>query len=190
MSYLKYNGEMIIYNNQYVISPSAPEPTNFSNWYLPSLDEAAALDTELFEYAVGTLSGQYWSSTESGVNPPALNPWSMGTAYVPGPVANAHTKATLMHVRAVRSFEAEVGAYALRDIGPGGGYVFAYIGGKYYEECGVDVGASIQAWSNITDASVGSSGAQFGDGLANTIAIMNQVGHVSSAALSAYNYTV
>jgi len=189
MAYLRYNGKMIDYNGQYVISPSAPEPTNFSVWYLPSMLEAAALDTELFEYAVGTLSGQYWTSSES-VSNPAEYPWSMGTGYIPGPIANVHTKATVMHVRAVRSFEAEVGAYAIRDVGPGGGYVFGYTGGKYYEECGMDLGASLQAWSNIINAAAGASGNQFGDGLANTIAIINQVGHISSAALTAYNYTV
>lgn len=79
-------------------------------------------------------------------------------------------------------------------IGPADGFVFydqlSIINGwRYLEASPVDQAAlGVQAWSNIT-ATLGTTLPDVGEGLANTAAIVAQVGHTSSAALICDTYT-
>jgi hypothetical protein len=92
------------------------------------------------------------------------------------------TKSSLRFVIPCRSFIGVIGDYSIRSIGPAGGYIFAYSGGKYYEASTIVVGDF--AWSNINNVEIGvtAQGTAIGTGQANTLAIINQVGHTSSAA--------
>jgi len=148
-----------------------------SGWGLPSIDELAEMNTELYLFGVGGLSGGfYWSSSEfdatraSGMN--------MTMSAVGNPV-----KSGAYNVRACRSFVAGIAAFALRDIGPGGGLIF-YIDGAgttYYEAAPSDQSAA-QVWSNVTGTAVTGTGSAIGTGYANTDLIINQAGHTDSAA--------
>jgi len=143
----------------------------------PSLDELKEMNTELFLQGVGGFNiGFYWSSTEfSNDRASGLN---MAMSAVGNPL-----KSSTNYVRAFRSFTAGIGAYALRDVGPGGGLVF-YIDGAgttYYEAAATDQSIS-QAWSNIIAVAVTGTGSAIGTGYANTDLIINQAGHTDSAA--------
>jgi hypothetical protein len=85
------------------------------------------------------------------------------------------------HVRACRSFTANAGAYALRDVGPAGGLIFYIDGTTYYEAAPYDQSTS-KAWSNITEMAIGGTGTAIGTGKQNTLDIINQAGHTDSAA--------
>jgi len=76
-------------------------------------------------------------------------------------------------------------------LGPAGGLIF-YIdatGTIYYEAAPGNQSAS-QAWSNITDVLIGTTGTAIGTGQANTTAIIAQAGHVTSAALLCENLCI
>ena len=76
--------------------------------------------------------------------------------------------------------------YTVGGRGPAGGYIFfadatdAYSGWTYLEASGVNHPLP-SAWSTVTDALVGTSTAM-GTGKENTLAIISQSGHTSSAA--------
>ena len=148
---------------------------SFSDWFLPSLDELAAMRTNLYLEGVGGFSAigsvdYYWTSTEDGSG----TAWSQ--RFIDGYQYNPQKPYTY-RVRACRSFTAAVGAYALRDTGPAGGLIF-YIDGAgttYYEAASADQSAT-QAWSNVTSKEIGTTSTGIGTGQANTTAIINQVG--------------
>jgi len=88
--------------------------------------------------------------------------------------------------------------YNLRDIGPAGGWIFHIIdngdGTKtYYEAAPVDQGASVE-WINSGPAPNpqetvnGNTGTAVGTGWDNTLAIIAQTNHTSSAALLCRSY--
>ena len=75
--------------------------------------------------------------------------------------------------------------YVLRDAGPAGGLIFydkgsSSDGWRYLEAAPVDQVS--QAWSNITNVLIGSTGTAIGTGKTNTAAIIAQAGHTTSAA--------
>jgi len=76
--------------------------------------------------------------------------------------------------------------YDVGDTGPAGGVVFydkgSYSAGWRYLEAAPSDQSSSQAWSNITATAIGTTGTAIGTGMANTTAIILQVGHTGSAA--------
>jgi hypothetical protein len=91
-------------------------------------------------------------------------------------------KSDVIHVRACRSFVSYI-SYSLRDIGPAGGWIFYKNGNDYMEAAPMDQSVGI-AWSNIINVEIGATaqGTLVGTGQGNTTAIINQVGHINSAA--------
>ena len=145
-------------------------------WSLPSKDELALMYTNLKAEGVGGFDeyGVYHSSTEED----AFNAWFIDFTYGH---ATGGGKATSNRVRACRSFIATAGAYSLRDTGPGGGLIF-YINGITYYEAAPSDQSSGNWWSNIIDQLIGTTGTAIGTGQGNTLRIMEQVGHIDSAA--------
>lgn len=149
----------------------------FNDWYLPSLLEMLEMNPALYDFSVGNFSTDvYWTSSQhaSDVTQAQIVNVAIGNN-------GSTTKSTTYGVRACRTFIAGVGEYALRDIGPAGGFIF-YINGTTYHEAAANDQSSAAAWSNITNASVGTTGNQIADGPANTALIIGQSGHTSSAA--------
>lgn len=152
--------------------------TTYSDYFLPSKDELNEMYLELAVYGVGGLGvDAYWSSSES-TNP--LLAWaqdmSTGLAGVSSKTVGSQG------MRACRTFTT-TDIYSLRDIGEAGGYIFHIIdngGGSftYYEAAQAD--SALGTWSNV--ASLIGTGTAIGTGAANTLAIIAQVGHTTSAA--------
>lgn len=152
--------------------------TTYSDYFLPSKDELNEMYLELAVYGVGGLGvDAYWSSSES-TNP--LLAWaqdmSTGLAGVSSKTVGSQG------MRACRTFTT-TDIYSLRDIGEAGGYIFHIVdngGGSftYYEAAQAD--SAPGTWSNI--ASLVGVGTAIGTGAANTLAIIAQVGHTTSAA--------
>lgn len=143
----------------------------FADWYLPSKDEFAQIKQELILQSVGDFTEPtYWTSSETN----AFVAWSDGT----GDHGDTFKVASFA-VRAIRSFNSATN-YALRDVGPAGGWIFYKNGNDYLEAAPYDCDYSV--WSNIQDTAVGTTGTAIGTGNANTGAIISQGGHVTSAA--------
>jgi hypothetical protein len=139
--------------------------------------------TQLHLYSLGSFStGYYWSSTEQILWAAYFFGFDTGDSY---PIA----KTTNCFVRACRAFVGPVGLYDIRDIGPSGGYIFAYSGGLYYEAAPVNQ-SSGATWSNITTLTSGANGTAIGTGQSNTAIILAQTGHVTSAAKLCNDYTI
>jgi hypothetical protein len=152
-------------------------PIVYSDWFLPSVDEALEMRDELAMYGDGLggfdRTASYWTSSSTGED---------GGQVVNMPV-RSYTgvyKSSTYKVRPCRSFTSVV-PYNLRDIGPSGGLIFAINGTTYYEAAPNDLADS--TFSNIIDDIViGGDGFAIGTGQANTTAIINQAGHINSAA--------
>ena len=150
--------------------------TVFGDWFLPSKNELKAMYDELRAYGVGGLGNNtYWSSSELS----NISAWfhNFGSNS-----QSQNTKDYLLFVRACRTFSAAIGAYALRDIGPAGGWVFWTDGAGNYLEAAPTNQSISQAWSNIINVAIGTTGTAIGTGQANTTAIIGQAGHIDSAA--------
>jgi len=154
-----------------------------NDWFLPSKDELDEMYTNLYLFGVGGFhTGQYWSSSEA--SPVAAWLQNMLTG---GQGATTKDIITI-NVRACRSFLAGVGAYSLRDVGPGGGWIFHIAGGTtYYEAAPIDQSAGY-IWSNIIAILIGTTGTAIGTGENNTDDIITQPGHITSSALLCRNY--
>jgi len=151
--------------------------TSYNDYFFPSRDEFMAMETELISHGVGnfTANGTYMTSSEYS----ASEAWFRLT--LTGYKASVHsTKNQGSYIRACRAF-ISINNYNLRDIGPAGGLIFWKSGDNYLETALIDI-ASLSFWSNIINAVSGASGTAIGTGQANTIAIINQVGHTASAA--------
>lgn len=150
----------------------------FSDYFLPSKDESGAMRDNLYLFGIGGFANNhfYWSSTETS----ATNASDTSFPITYGP--ENLTKTNHIYVRACRAFTSTTN-YNLRDIGPAGGLIFWKSGNDYLEAAPSDQSVN-QAWSNITNAEIGitAQGTAIGTGQANTTAIINQVGHTSSAA--------
>ena len=156
--------------------------SSFSDWFLPSIDELAAMYTNLHLEGVGGFNeGNYWSSTEisAGI--------AWGFNFALGSAANNYMKTTdHADARACRSFTT-TDVYELLDTGPSGGLIF-YItnngGGSFtYLECSPAVVSTVVHYSNV-EALIGvtAQGTAVGTGQANTTAIISQALHTASAA--------
>jgi len=159
---------------------------DFDDWYLPELDLLDFIYSNLYVHAVGNIqAANYWSSSEVS----ATNSWVV-VMHIGG-IHSSQPKANLWYVRPVRHFTAGVGSYALRDIGPSGGWIFHIVGTTYYEAGPVDLtrlpGFQNQ-WSNIQALAVGGTGTAVGTGLANNQLMIAQPGHIWSTAKTCLDY--
>lgn len=167
MPQLTFNGSRIQFEGNTLKSPI------YNDWFMPSINELTEMKTELYDYSVGGfLNTIYWSSTE--------NTATEAKHYVFGGVSSAIPKGQLEITRACRSFTAGINTYSLRDIGPAGGWIFIVSGTTYYESAPYDQPQNI--WSNVTGTLIGTTLSDIGAGQSNTLAIINQAGHFTSAA--------
>lgn len=161
----------------FVIPCVVPQYTKplVTNWYLPDKDLLSLMYSNLYLFGVGGfIDDIYLSSSEN--NATTAKTTHFGTGSSPNVF-----KSVEYSVRACRSFTATVGSFSVRDEGPGGGLIFHIVGTTFYEAAPSDQSIS-QVWSNIDNVAIGTTGTAVGTGQANTTAIINQVGHVTSAA--------
>jgi hypothetical protein len=160
-------------------------------WYLPSNSEATSMSDNLGQQGVGSFSaGYYWTSSEE-----SAEEWQPPVAAVKEVLTGlgfAEGKANLYRVRPITSYSSTT-VYNLADVGAYGGWIFYItdLGGgnyKYYEAAPTDLPGTY-AWSNVTNGSITKRSA-IGTGYQNTLDIINQVGHVTSAALACSQYSV
>jgi uncharacterized protein (TIGR02145 family) len=158
----------------------APSYPSFNDWFLPSKDELQAMYDELYLYGVGGFTNTgYWSSSEYNATLTEAQNFATGAQ-------TQNTKSSGSNVRACRAFTS-LTSYALRDIGPAGGYIFWKSGNDYLEAATVDTYGDTP-WSNITTIAITGTGTAIGTGQANTSAIIGQVGHTGSAAKICNDY--
>jgi len=150
---------------------------SFTDWFLPSKDEATQIYFEIYKHGLGgwTPSDEIWTSSDAG----AYNAWIRAFAD-DSDFATRSKDSTIPKVRPIRYFTTPT-SYSLRDIGPSGGYIFYKDGDNYLETAPFDIPSTTQ-WSNIINVAVIGTGTAIGTGQANTNAIIAQVGHTDSAA--------
>lgn len=154
------------------VKASADLITN--DWFLPSKDELSAMYTNLHAEGVGGFTDAiYWSSSEEIV----ITAYTID--FTDGDSITANKSAS-RRVRACRTFTS-TNTYSLKDVGEGGGLIFYISGNTYYEAAPSDQSAS-NTWSNITATLIGTTGTAIGTGTQNTLDIIGQAGHTSSAA--------
>lgn len=172
----------------------------YSDWFLPSKDEIVKLRKNLvsglddngvvftpltgFEGGYSAFDGWYWSSSmEFDLN--IVQAYNVLTDQLG--MGAKHNRE--FGVRPVRSFVSAT-IYALRDVGPAGGWIFHIIDNldgtfTYYECAPEDAGLSV--WSNVSDA-IGTLLDTIGEGVNNTAEIIAQAGHTESAAKLCADY--
>jgi uncharacterized protein (TIGR02145 family) len=160
-----------------LIKDTPAPPVIYNDWFLPSLNTLDAMYNNLHSFGVGGfVNDLYWSSSE-------LNLSSAWFIDFTTDMINAIAKFNTYHVRACRSFVDIIGAYALRDVGPAGGWIF-YIDGAgttYFEAAHSDQSIGY-IWSNIINVLIGTTSIAIGEGQNNTNEIIAQPGHINSAA--------
>lgn len=152
-------------------------PTVYDDWFLPSIYEIKEMYDNLYLQGVGNFNQiRYWSSTESP-------PWAVFLSFDNGQFDSYYKNGVSFnsfYYRACRSFTANTGAYALRDVGPAGGLIFYINDTTYYEAMPQDP-PKFTGWSNVSE-SIGTTGEAIGTGKQNTLDIINQEDHLWSAA--------
>jgi len=174
MAHLTFNGTRILMPGQGILD----FPTTFDDWFLPSRDGVLAMNDNLRAFGVGDFADdRYYTSTE------VSSLIATSITFPAGTIVTNLFKTNLMRVRAGRSFTAGVAEYALRDVGPAGGLIYYIDGTTYYEAAPSDQSADY-AWSNVDNVEIGvtAQGLTVGTGQGNTTAIINQIGHTTSAA--------
>jgi hypothetical protein len=164
-----------------VKAPYVVPDVQYNDWFLPSADLVSYMWENVKEFGVGGFANDYYqTSVELG----AFQNWAVNFADGSGA---AILKSVPARVRACRSFTT-TDVYALRDQGPAGGLICLVIDNgsnfTYYESAPSDQSSAAQ-WSNVIDVAVGLvSPGQYSESESqnNTTAIINQVGHITSAA--------
>jgi hypothetical protein len=150
-----------------------PEITG--DWFLPSVDELKYLHSQVKTYGVvPSYSVDFpLTSTEYDSTSARFVDWSDGTLGI-------RLKSDAEEFIPIREFNSSIN-YSNGDIGPAGGYIF-YNNGDYYLEAYPTKWSSDEIWSNVDSTSVDTTLRDIGTGYDNTRAIINQEGHVTSAA--------
>lgn len=150
-----------------------------NDWYLPSQDEMSAIYTNIYLEGLGDFDNTwYWTSSETdAINAVALD---LDTGNV-----NPTDKTQTILYRPVRHFES-TDIYALGDRGEGNGFIFydEDLGGgdhRYYEVYPTPYGTTF-AWTDAGANLIGTTGTIVGTGYTNSLAIIGQIGHTTSAA--------
>lgn len=168
-----------------------------NEWFLPSLQELLWMNSNLYTYLGNFIAPpntwRYWSSSENN----ASTAWSL-YSYSPSYAATAKNAGSIYHVVATRIFYSAT-LYNNGDVGPKGGRIFfpnytnirqPGTGSTYlYYECQKLADQTIgYTWSNVTGTLVGGTSVAGGTGKANTLLIISQPGHTTSAAKLCYDY--
>ena len=152
-------------------------PQTYDVFFLPSKDELNAMKVELYDHGIGGfLVDRYYASSSESSNDGF---WQQDFNAAQG---TSNKNETTRYIRACRAFTSTT-VYALRDVGPAGGWIFWKSGNNYLEASPINYNiGSTQIWSNIINVAIGTTGTAIGTGQANTTAIINQAGHTTSAA--------
>lgn len=155
-------------------------------WFLPSRFELSAMYDNLHSGGIGDFQDTpYWSSTEMTTTSARAMHFNTG-------VSSNYSKSSDVRARACRTFIALSGSYSIQDVGPQGGWIFHIIDegatSVYYEAAEKDI--PVGKWSDILDEMIGTTSDAIGAGQANTLAIINQLNHTTSAAQKALDFPV
>jgi hypothetical protein len=154
----------------------------YNDYFLPAIDELTEMYNELKLHGVGGFASLvYKSSSESNFENAWVFAMNAGAAF-------SYLKSDQNKVRACRAFTSVTPSYNLRDTGPAGGLIFWKSGNNYLESTLSDQSFA-QAFSNITNIAIGTTSTAIGTGLANSNAIVGQIGHTNSAAKTCINYS-
>jgi hypothetical protein len=183
MPRLTFNGDNLTNGNK--VFSYIPPSSQVDDWFLPSLDELLEMYTNLVDEGVGGFGDtSYWTSSEG-----EFGNWAYKVNMTNGTFNQNNSKSITLSVRPIRTFTAAVDQYLVRGVGPSGGLIFYIDGTTYYEAAPSDLIGTF-VWSNITDTAVTGTGTAIGTGLANTLAIVDQDGHTTSAAQECLDYVV
>jgi hypothetical protein len=157
----------------------------YSDWFLPSKDEFNAIQSVLyFGTPILPLSGEYWTSSENN----STTAWRFYYPMASTSVADKpNLKKSIPCRKLTTTFIFNIGDFVQ------GGWVFDILdlgGGNFTYFIASTLELVATEWSNITNLAVGTTGTAVGNGLANTNAIIGQVGHTTSAALLCKNLIV
>jgi hypothetical protein len=161
-----------------VSSNIIPVTTKYNDWFLASKDSMNGMFVELKSHGIGGFANLNYSSSSE------INAFTFWQQHFGTGVQSAIGKGSIQPVRACRTFTSTT-VYALRDIGPAGGWIFNIVDlgdslYSYLEAAPTDL--SDNQWSNIPGQLIGTTGTAIGTGQANTMAIIGQAGHTDSAA--------
>ena len=159
-------------------------PTKYDDWYLPTVMDLGLIHENLRKNNIGGLDWIYWSSTESSAT--TAMAVTMDLNYTQG----NPLKSFVCKVRKVRHFTTR-GTYSIGSTGPAGGHIFreVVVGNlKTYYELGQH--EAMHDWSNVVNVAIGNTMSSAGEGYNNSIKIINQTGHTSSAAKQALDYVL
>lgn len=169
------------------IKQCIPDYVVVNDWFLPSKDEMKAMYDNLKVFGVGGFSNSYyWTSSEYN----STSIWRIN--FTSGSMSRVQKDLDLAHkVRPARVFTKEVDLYDLRDIGPYGGYIFYKDNSgslyRYFEAAPSDLPSQYE-WSNVYYSSANVGYTSIGRGYLNTQNIINQIGHIASAAQQCVDY--
>jgi hypothetical protein len=161
--HLTFNGTRIQKNGLTLETPKI-----WDDWFLPSRSEFVSIHNNLNS----TIKENIFINEAVRLNG--------GTG---GPV----DKDIIARIKPIRSFNGNEGDYSVNDLGPAGGYIFDFEDGLYYEVSKDDIDGTYE-WSNIHNDLAGATGISVGTGLSNSITIVNQIGHINSAAKLCLDY--
>ena len=167
-------------NSDWISGYAATLDVDSSTWFLPSRNELRLMYQELKYFGYGFFDNDnYWCSTEYNYNNAIYVNFSTGAHLVYA------GKSSLFCVRACRTFTGEENDYELRDIGPGGGYIFNIVdegGGDYvYYEAAAANQSDNHIWSDAS-GEIEDTVSTVGFGMYNSLLIITQSGHTESAA--------
>jgi hypothetical protein len=190
MANLTFNGQRLLFP----VSGGIGGILNFipslliNDWFLPSLDELNQMYINLHQEGVGgfNTNGYYWTSSEYST----FFAWKQ--TFDGGNQIRTQTKAgSKSRVRSCRTFTDSIGAYSLRDTGPGTGLIFYIDGTTYYESAPYDQTGTVlddlAYWcdNDLGGTILGASGTAIGTGKSNTTTMINYSGYGDSGWLVA-----
>ena len=185
-----YSPDKITLQNSTPIVPTGYDPEY--QWHLPSRADLSAIDAVLGDgEGYDFEEGVYWSSSEAYIQDSNTDVWCRTLLSPRNSVIKAKSESHF--VIATRTYDSELNM-TIGDLDANLNLVFNKTnninGGFKYQVCRDLKTAS--TWSNITTIYAGTEDAFIADinqGVRNTVKILEQTGHISSAALIANQYT-